>query len=575
MNNNYYYFSTHAIHPQIYTRLTAHAEYQKLEEETQILLDKFVKDFAKRDKQFSILEYCSKFIAKHKDELCELYKLKVTSPKEYLYNFLGYANQWNASTRSFGKSSKDRAEEITEKELIEEMTSPKASIKKLLDASGGDLSAVKPFLPAIMISLKTNTRAPERMQFKHTGRFCFDIDGLKDKQHAIECLNRIWKGTKNIKPYMAFISPRGKGVKVFFKVDSTNLDFIKDFSSEDKSTVTIHHKVWYEGARKELVSKFPELKDKIDLATTDPQRLTYIPFIANKANDFKYDASRESSYSEIVTNERKLVHEALQQKISENQADVDKFMKENKTSSPEEAYLLIQKQNVYDFDLELETEKFVKVIDFIEEQTSKDSRLENWVSEEFDTYLSLQKLSWVLYGVFGDLAIEQIKRLIPANSNKLDETHNDYRWAKKSKDDYSEELLKSLPPSPFYASVRKIPIVNDFISENFGASSKNYSDFKILNDYYETYTRNKDLDDGTEDPSEFLDDITRYLDMKKMRLPLIKKFDSIAPEVILGPKDYLDKDVMHDIFQNKYTDKKIFFLRSQCGKLCAVSRWES
>jgi hypothetical protein len=575
MNNNYYYFSTHTIYPQIYNRLASHAEYQKLNEETQTLLDKFVKNFAKRDKQISSLDYCSIFIKEHKDELSELDNLKTTKPKQFLYDFLGYAEQWNASTLSFGKNSPLRAEEITEEDLINEMTNPNAFIKKLLDASGGDLSAVKPFLPAIMISLKTNTRNPEKMQFKHTGRFCFDIDGLENKQHAIDCLNDIWKGTKNIKPYMAFISPRGKGVKVFVKLDTTNKDFIQDFGSEDKKVVEKHHKVWYEGARKELVSKFPELKDRIDLSTTDPQRLTYIPFITNKATDFKYDASKISTYSEIVENERKLEHEALQQKISENQDEVDKIMKEQNIATPEEAYSLFQKKKTHNFDLEFEKEKFIKVIDFIEQETNKDSRIESWVLEEFDNYHSLQKLSWVLYGVFGDLAIEQLKRLIPTDSNKLDETNNDYRWAIKSMNDYDEELLRSLTPAPFYAKVRKLPIVNDYISENFGASAKDLSDFKVINDYYETYIRNKNLDDDKENLAEFLDDITGYLDKKKMRLPLIEEFDSHTPEVSLGPNDYLNKDVMHNIFQNKYADKKIFFLRSQCGKLCAVSRWES
>jgi hypothetical protein len=582
MNNNYYYFSTHTIHPQIYTRLTAYTEYQKLDEETQTLLDKFVKDFSKRNKQISSLDYCSKFIQKHKDELYELDNLKSTTPKEFLYNFLGYANQWNASTKSFTGNNTDRkeerAEEITEKELINDMTNPKASIKKLLDASGGDLTAVKPFLPAIMISLKTNTRDPNQMVFKHTGRFCFDFDKFKDKKEAIKWMNKVWKGTKNVKPYMAFVSPRGKGFKIFCQVDISNPDFPRDFGSEDKKVVSKHHKAWYEGARKELESKFPELKDWIDLATNDSTRLTYIPFISNKSTDFEYDSSRVSSYSEIVENERKLEHEALHQKISENQVEVDKIRKEQNITSPEEAYNLLQKKESYNFDLEFETEKFIKVIDFIEEQIHKDSRIENWVSEEFKNYHSLQKLSWVLYGVFGDIAIEEMKRLIPSDSNKLDENDNDYRWAIRSPNDYNEEQLKSFTPAPFYARVRKLPIVNDFISENFGASSQNFSDFKIINGYYETYIRNKDLDDDDDDKenlSEFLDDLTEYIDKKRIRLPLIEEFDSLVPEVVLGPNDYLDKDVMHDLFQTKYADKKIFFLRSQCGKLIAVSRWES
>ena len=569
MSKNYYYFSTHTIYPQIYTRLTAYAEYQKLDEETQTLLDKFVNNFAKRNKQISTLDYCSNFLAKHKDELYELDKLKSTTSKQFLYNFLGYSKLWGASTRSFGRNSKgnkERAEKISEQELIDEMTNPKASIKKLLDVSGGDLSAVKPFLPAIMISLKTNTRDNDKMRFKHTGKFCFDFDKFKDKEEAIFWMEKVWKGTKNIKPYMGFVSPRGKGFKLFCQVDISNPDFQGDFGSEDKEVVEKHHKTWYQGARKELETKFPELKERIDSATNDPQRLTYIPFIANKEIDFKYDASRLSSYTEIVENERKLASEKLLKKISKRQVEVDRIMKEQNITCQVQAYNLLLKKGKYNFDLEFEKEKFIKVVDFIEKESHKDSRIQDWISKEFDSYHSLQKLSWALYGVFEDLAIEQIKRLIPEGSNKLDEDHNDYRWAIKSINDYSQEMLKSLTPAPFYDKVRKLPIVNDFISDNFGTSFKHLSDFKIINDYYETYIRNKNLDDDTENLAEFLDDITMYLDKKKLRLPLIEKFDSITPEVSLGPNDYLDKDVMHSIFQEKYADKRVFFLRSQCGK---------
>lgn len=569
MNNDYYYFSTHNTYPQIYNYLTAHAACQNLGEETKSLLDKFVNGFKNRDRQFSSLDYCAKFNRKHREELYELDKLKTTNPKQFLYNFLGYTQQWKASTKSFGKNSSYIAEEITEEELISDMTDPKASIKKLLDASGGDLSAVKPFLPAIMISLKTNTRNPNSMVFKHTGKFCFDIDKLEDSKEAIYWMKKVWEGTKNVKPYLAFVSPRGKGFKIFCQVDISNPDFQGDFGSEDKVVVVNHHKVWYKEAKKELESKFPELMDKLDSGTNDPQRLTYIPFIKNKATDFIYDPLRESTYSEIVENERKLVREALHQKISENQVEVQKIMKEHNISNQEDAYYLLQKKKSSNFDLESEKEKFIKVIDFLEEQASKDSRVENWISEEFDNYHSLQKLSWVLYGVFGDLGIEQIKRLIPPDSNKLDENHGDYRWAMKSQNDYTEEQLKSLTLAPFYSKVLKLPIVKDFISENFRISSENLSDFKIINGYYETYIRNKNLydsDDDQSDLSEFLENITIYLDKKKLRLPLLEEFNSIAPEISLDTNEYLDKDVMHDIFQNKYADKRIFFLRSQCGK---------
>jgi hypothetical protein len=56
------------------------------------------------------------------------------------------------------------------------------------------------------------------------------------------------------------------------------------------------------------------------------------------------------------------------------------------------------------------------------------------------------------------------------------------------------------------------------------------------------------------------------MDKKKIRLPLIEELESITPEFTLEPNEYLDKNVMHNLFQNKYADKRIFFLRSQCGK---------
>ncbi|WP_282073918.1 BT4734/BF3469 family protein [Polaribacter atrinae] len=564
MNHNYYYFSTHTTHPQIYSRLAAYATSQKFDAETMDLLDMFVNNFKKLNtQQITPLDYCSRFIKKHKDELYELDELADTTSKEFLFNFLGYSLQWKASTRSFGKNCKLQAHEISEEELIDEMTNPKASIKKLLDASGGNLSAVKPFLPAVMISLWTNTRDKSKMTYKHTGKFCFDFDKFTDKKEAIYWMKKVWS-FKNINPYFRFISPRGKGFKIFCQVDISNPDFKADFASQDNEVVKKHHKVWYDGAMKEIVSQFPELKDRIDPGTNDPTRLTYIPFISNKTTDFKYDVSRISEYTQIVQNERKIEHEKLLKKISENQVEVDKIMKEQNITCQEEAYNLFLKKKSYNFDLEFEKEKFIKLIDFIEEQTHKDSRIEDWVAEKFNTYLSLQKLSWVLYGVFGEMALEQIKRLIPADSNKLDEDHGDYRWALRSMDDYSEETLKSLTPAPFYAMVRKLPIVNDFISENFGASSQNLSDFKILNDYYETYIRNKNLEDDENnqaDLNEFLDDITGYVDKKKVRLPLIEEFDNLTAEITLGPNDYLDKDVMHDLFQNKYSDKRIFFFK--------------
>ncbi|WP_081728253.1 BT4734/BF3469 family protein [Tenacibaculum sp. 47A_GOM-205m] len=568
MNNKYYYFSTHTTNPLIYDRLEAYKTYKTLNEETKDLLDVFVDKYPKGEATESPIDYCSKFIMKHKEELYELDKLKAIKPKQFLYNFLGCSNQWNASTRSFGKNRKERANTISEQELIDEMTDPNESIKKLLDSSGGDLSAVKPFLPAIMISLDTNTRDKSKMEFKHTGKFCFDFDKLEDSNEAIKWMNKVWYGTKNIKPYMAFVSPRGKGFKIFCQVDLSNLDFQSDFSLEERESVMRHHKVWYEGARKELAAAFPELEDKIDVSTNDPQRLTYLPFIADKANSFKYDPSQISNYSEIVTIERELKQKELLKKISENIVEVKNIMKTHNITSKVDAYHLLIKNRSKNFNLEYETDKFIKVIDFLEDLSNEDHRVSNWVHEKFDDYHTLNKLCWVLYGVFGDLAIEQLKRLIPEGSNKLDEDHNDYRWAIKSKNSYTEEQLSSSSLGAFYELIRELGEVKDFLSEQYRLSSGEVNDFKLINNYYEIYIRNKvsyDEDNNSADLSEFLDEITNYIDKKKVRLPLIEELETITAEITLGEEEYLDKNVMHDLFQNKYAEKRIFCLRSQCG----------
>lgn len=568
MNNNYYYFSTHTIKQSIYTRLEAGATYKTLDDDIRDLLDLLVNHFPKDELAENPLDYCSKFIMKHKSELYELEKLKGTFLKYFLVEYLGFVLQWGASTRAFGKNSSKRAETITEQGLIQEMTDSNGTIKKLLDSSEGDLSAVKPFLPAIMISLYTNTRKKSIMEFKHTGKFCFDFDGLKDSNDAVKWMNKVWKGTKNVKPYMAFISPRGKGFKVFCKVDTSNPDFQRDFRLEEREVVMRHHKVWFEGARKELVDSFPELEQKFDLATNDPQRLTYLPFIADKSCNFKYDPSIQSDYSEIVDKEREYEQKELRKKLSENPEAIAKIMKEQGITSKEDAYHLFLKNKSHDFDLEYEIEKFIQVIDFIEELSFKDDRVSNWVYEKFNDYHTLHKMSWVLYGVFGDLAIEQLKRLIPAGSNKLDESGNDYRWAIRSKEDYDQDQLQTLTPGAFYKLVLELGEVKNFLSENFGPSSGNVSDFKIINSYYEIYQRNVELhnnDNDQADLSEFLENMTDYIDKKKIRLPLIEELETIPAEITLGHNNYLDKDVMHNLFQKKYGDKRIFSLRSQCG----------
>jgi hypothetical protein len=328
MCKSHYYFSTHTTNSSIYKWLEAYKESKNLSEEGLEILDLFLQDYPTRNKNLSVKDFCSTFIMKYKEQLNEHVVPKVSHLKEFLYNFLGYSEQWGASTRSFGKNSKILADQITEQDLIQEMTDPNKSLKKLLNASGGDLSAVKPFLPALLISLKTNTRDKSKMQNKHTGQFCFDFDKFEDTKEALYWMKKVYKGSKNIKAYFCFISPRGKGFKIFCKIDTSSTDFKNDFHSEDPDVVKQHHKLWYEGAVKELSSKFPKLKNHIDKSTNDPTRLTYIPFIEDTDTGFKYDPNRISNYSKIVKQERKLLREELNRNIAENKEEVERIMKE-------------------------------------------------------------------------------------------------------------------------------------------------------------------------------------------------------------------------------------------------------
>jgi hypothetical protein len=571
MKQGHFYFNAHLTDSNTKDQLETSAYYNTLTPKNQEILDLLVKEYPEDGYQNQTPEeYCSDFYEIYPKELEELKTKKGIYLLKFLRDYLGLKKKWGATQYLYATGSNKKAPKLSEQDLIQEMTDDKKSvIKKLLDAADGDLSAVKPFLPAIIISLNTNTRNKYNIQFKHTGRFCFDIDKLKDSNEAREWLNKLWKGTKNIKPYMAFLSPRGKGVKVFCQVELNDTNFIKDFTSEAKESVMNHHKVWYLGATTELINSYPGLEDKIDQGTKDPQRLTYIPFIANKETDFKYDYSRISNYSKIVKDERKREKKKLKKKIKVSKKEVLQIMKEQNITNKTEAYYLLQRQAIDNFDSKEEMGKFIKVIDFITEESSKDARIEAWRNEKFTSYENLQKLSWVLFPVFGDQAIEQLKRLIPAGSNKLDENHNDYRWALRTKNDYSSEQLVTITPAAFYKVVRELPCGDEFISEHFEKSYENYKALEEMQVSYQSDTQNNQLLNAPKDDkdsSQFSDKLTEFANQNRKRLPLIETFENLKADVVLSPGDFLDKNVMHNLFQNKYADKKIFYLKSQCGK---------
>jgi hypothetical protein len=171
------------------------------------------------------------------------------------------------------------------------------------------------------------------------------------------------------------------------------------------------------------------------------------------------------------------------------------------------------------------------------------------------------------------MAIDELKKLIPPGSNKLDKNHGDYNWANKSDENYDDDQRKELTPASFYKLVFEIGKVKDYVLGGFSITSTQLSNFKLINEAYENYKYNLDLNDGDKknsNLSEFLEKIKAHLATKKIRLPLIKNLEEMEPDIKLGPKEYLDKDVMENLLKVKYADKKIFSLRSQCGTSCAV-----
>ncbi|WP_077810947.1 BT4734/BF3469 family protein [Polaribacter sp. BM10] len=570
---NYFYFATHTKSKSIFARLEASVWFKGLTKKEQETVELFAKNYKAGYYKDGPIDYCIDFIDNHKVELSKLLNLEECLLKFSLEAYLQFYYQWGASTKPFGKNSNKRAEMITEQKLIKEMTDPNGSIKKLLHSVGEDLSAVKPFLPTIMISLDTNTRNKKIMEFKHTGRFCFDFDGLKDSKEAISWMNKVWQVTKNLKPNMGFLSPRGKGFKLFFKVDTFNEEFINDFSIEERSIVMNNHKIWYEGARKELAAAFPNLEDKIDESTNDPQRLMYIPFISNPTTKFKYSPMEISQYSSIVEEEKRLREQSIKDKIAKNKAEIKLIMADKNIKSETDAYNFLNRSKNESFNYEFEMNKLKKVIEFILELSKEDDRVKGLLKENFTNYQTLQKISWVLYGVFGKVAIDEIKKLIPAGSNKLDQNHGDYRWTNISDNQYNadgDNSRANLTRAPFYSLIFKIAEIKKFVLRNFLFTSKDVNDFNLINKFYDQYKYNLDLkgdDLNNADETAFLEQLKKYLNDKKIRLPLIKDLEELPTDVNLDPNDYLDKNVMENLFKVKYADKRIFSLRSQCGTI--------
>lgn len=569
MSNNYFYFATHTINNSVYDRLKASATYNKLNSREQKLLDEFEKNYPEYDYSYSPEDRAEEFIDRYEEDFYQIRtRLGIEVLIKLMVNFLGFKRKWFASIKEFGRGSIKKAIKISEGKLIDEITNPAGTIKKLYDCAGSNLGDVKPFLPFIVISLDTNTRNPNSTKHEHTGRFSLDFDKFNSPQEAIVWLKKLWEGTINIKPFFGFISPSGKGVKLFCQVDTSKQDFLNDFQSQNKQQVRIHHKEWYKGAINEFISTYPKLKNYIDKGTNDPERPTFIPFVDDPKRKFMYDKSRFSAYDKVVNITRDLAKNKLQKGISKNKPALKKIMKDNGIKSMSDAYRVFVQSKSKNFDIKNEIDKFQKVVAYIVDLSKSDARIEQWLEEKFTSYQLLFNLHWRLYGIFGAMATEEIKRLIPANSNKLDPTSSeDYRWMMVQESFYTDEVREKLTPDLFYHLVAELDQVKNYIAENFGINFSQISEINLINDCYKDYKYNSDLEesDTNQTKKHYLEKIGSHLNQKKIRLPFIKDWKEMTADVALGPSDYLDKDLMEDLFQKKYKDKRIFMLRSQCG----------
>lgn len=568
MSNNYFYFATHTINNLVYNRLKASVTYKKLNSREQVILDEFVKTYPEYDYSDSPENRAEEFINRYEEDFYDLIeKLGIYKLVDTMVDYLGFQKKWFSGTKGFGKGSRQRGRKISEEKLIEEMTDSNSTIKKLYESGGEDVINIKPFLPALMISLDTNTRNKDFMKHKHTGRFALDFDKFKTQKDAMVWLKKLQKGTKHIKCYLGFISPSGKGVKLFCKVDTSDSEFQKNFQSYSRDQVKAYHKEWYEGAILEFQKTFPGLKDYIDEGTNDAERLTYIPFIDDKAHKFFHNSKCFSKYGEVAEIARANKEKELQEKIKENKEAVRKTMIKHGVKSEKDAYHLFVKEKSKNFDVTFEFDKFKKVVTYIVELSKEEVAVKKWLAKNFDDYDTLYKLHWSLYGIFGEQATVELKKLIPLGSNKLVTNSGASRWSVVTENSYDDKLRQKLTPAAFYSTVFEIGKVRDYTLSNFGFNSTQISNFKLINKYYEDYKFSLELGDNEicQEKNVYLKEIESYLNQKKNRLPLIKDLAEMSAEVALGAHYYLNKDEMEKLFQKKYSDKRFFILRSQCG----------
>ena len=90
------------------------------------------------------------------------------------------------------------------------------------------------------------------------------------------------------------------------------------------------------------------------------------------------------------------------------------------------------------------------------------------------------------------------------------------------------------------------------------------SGIKAINKSYQSNIQDNLLLNAPKDDkdlNQFSDAITKFANLKRKRLPLIEVFENLKADVTLGPGAYLDKNVMHDLFQKKYKSRKLEYVK--------------
>lgn len=502
---------------------------------------------------------------------------KTPDEESFLSNLYSYLTKSRSGTVIYSQATSE-APIISDGELLHHMTQQDGVIYPLYKSARGSKVIVKPYLPTIAFSNNSRNRDKTRTEITHTGVFVFDFDKLGSPDKARVFLNRMKVELGNLLPFMLFISPSGAGVKLLVQFDVNHSGFINDFlRDKSRESVQRKHKELYASMMNYIIKQMPDAEKYFDSATSDVERMTYIPYLEFPELDLFYNPTQVCDYEFFNNLAEEIVKENKQKELLKFSKPIAKYKKKVDCTGLSEEEILLRVKDLErrkNFDPTYELERLRATIDTLLEIASGNSNVRLWMDEAFTSYHTLHKQAWVLYGCFGDEGIEELKRCIPSNSNKLDEGTEDSRWARVNESHYSQDQLMTMTPGSFYALIRTVPELKESLDAHYKLGSRQVNDFQGIMDSYDDFSKmeaevmegivaKEELDNLEFD---FMDKITDYLDVDHPQLPIIEDLDTLETQMKLGPKDYLNKEELTKLLQVTYRDKRIFHLRAQCGK---------